>query len=192
MHRANALFATAVVLGFAACGAEKDDRARNLDYITEAILKPSCGQASCHSAFRQEQGYAFDSIDGARNSFQADEILVLPSDPDQRDAPAGLVLNLTLEQPGAPRMPYYEPMPDKDVELIGKWLHDGASGTCKGAMSCLGPYIVPCGAMETYELDLIVPTLDVGLVTDCGMLGALMVPAVQLTCRNAACVQVTQ
>jgi hypothetical protein len=187
MHRL--VIATAIVV--MGCGAE-DDRSRNLDYITEAVLKPNCGSAVCHSSFRQAKGYVFDTIDAARASFQRDEILMLPSDPEQRDSVAGLVVNLTTELPKAPRMPYYEPLPDADVELIRHWLHDGAAGTCTGSASCLGPFIVPCTADHGFNIDLVVPTVDAGQVTDCADLGAKMTPVKVMTCRDTACVEVPQ
>lgn len=127
----------------AACGASEDDRPRNLDYITTAILVPSCAAAVCHSSFRQEAGLAFDSVDGARTTFQADPKLIAPVG-DEPSAPPGLVLNLTVEQPGAPRMPYDAPLPDVDIAVIEDWLRAGAPGVCNGLSACLGTNVVPC------------------------------------------------
>lgn len=186
MHRQ--LIALAIVL--IGCGAQ-DDRAPNLDYITETILRPTCGTAVCHSTFRQEQGYIFDTVEGSRHTFQSDEILTLPSNNEDRNSTPGLVVNLTTEQPGAPRMPYNEAMPDADVALIQRWLHDGAAGTCQGVADCLGPFVVPCITEDqSFNLDLVVPTVDPTQVMDCADLGAKMTPAVVMTCKKAACVQV--
>jgi len=194
MHRL-VIAAAIVVMG---CGAEMDDRSRNLDYITEAILKPNCGTAACHSTFRQAKGFVFDTIDAARETFQGDEILTMPSDPDQRNSVAGLVINLTTELAGKPRMPYYEPLPDADVALIQDWLNLGAAGTCRGSASCLGPYIVPCVGNQAYDLDLVSPaatlraSVTANLVVDCALLGTKMTPAKVMTCRDTACVEVPQ
>ena len=181
MHRL-VIAAAIVVMG---CGAEMDDRSRNLDYITEAVLKPNCGGAACHSTFRQAKGLVFDTIEGSRATFQGDEKLLLPSDLSDETLPPQLVVNLTTELANAPRMPYTEPLPDADVALIQRWLEGGAVGACSGAASCLGPYIVPCTDDHAYEVGLIVPMIDTAQVTDCRESGPNM------TCRDAACVEVS-
>ena len=137
-----------VALVLAACGTTDDQRPRNLDYITEAILAPSCGAATCHSSFKAADGFVFDTIEAARATFQADDLL-LRFDDDA--ASAGLVLNLTLEQPGAPRMPLNAPIPDVDIALIQDWIGFGAPGVCNGLSACLGPYAVPCQEIKTHS-----------------------------------------
>lgn len=141
------------VLVLAACGTTDDQRPRNLDYITEAILAPSCGGATCHSSFKAAKGFVFDTIDGSRATFQHDDKLVLPTSDDPRSA--GLVLNLTMDQINpdtreiAPRMPLNAPIPDADIELIQDWLSFGAPGVCNAATACLGKYRVPCVDVQT-------------------------------------------
>jgi hypothetical protein len=130
-------------LVLAACGTSDDQRPRNLDYITEAILAPNCGAAVCHSSFRQEDGFVFDTVDAARATFQSDPELIGFQEGDPEKTP-GLVLNLTIEQVGAPRMPYNAPIPDADVELIADWLKHGAPGVCNGVRACLGNYTIRC------------------------------------------------
>lgn len=135
-----------VALVVAGCGTTDDQRPRNLDYITEAILAPSCGAATCHSAFKGADGFVFDTVNGARATFQADlELLSFEDDA----AFAGLVLNLTVEQPGAPRMPLNAPIPDADIALIQDWIGFGAPGVCTGTTACLGPYALPCQDVKT-------------------------------------------
>ncbi len=178
------VLATAIAL--TACGTAVDDRPANLDYITEAILAPSCGTATCHSSFRRELGYVFDNVAGARASFQADEILIRPSDPEDPNSPAGLYLNLTIEQPGAPRMPYYEPLPDHDLDLIERWLKAGAPGVCVGgAAACLGNTVVPCTDKGAYELG----ALGTPQAPNCADVGATA--GMEMTCVQGACVAVT-
>src|ERR1700759_4113749 len=47
----------------------QDDRPATFEFITEAILKPSCGTAECHSAMKAEKQDVFDSVEGARTTF---------------------------------------------------------------------------------------------------------------------------
>lgn len=140
-----------LAMGFlvlAACGTTDDQRPRNLDYITEAILAPSCGGATCHSTFKGAKGFVFDTVETARVTFQNDDRL-LRFDDDA--ATSGLVLNLTLEQPKAPRMPLNAPIPDADIALIQDWIGFGAPGVCNGLAACLGPYAVKCKEVKTHS-----------------------------------------
>jgi len=137
-------------LVLAACGTSDDERPRNLDYITEAILAPNCGAATCHSSFRQAKGFVFDTIAGARTTFQNDDQLIRFDESDPNQTP-GLVLNLTIEQPKAPRMPYNAPIPDADVALIEDWLKFGAPGVCNATTACLGSYAIPCIDAQTHS-----------------------------------------
>jgi len=134
-------------LALSACASGDDLRPRNLEYITDAILAPSCGAAVCHSTFRQEKGYVFDTVAGTRASFQNDPVLLL-SIGDVEDTP-GLIVNLKYEQPGAARMPYNAPMSDVDIDLIESWLKFGAPGVCNGTALCLGSLAVPCHTVPT-------------------------------------------
>src|ERR1700733_10063663 len=92
----------------AACDQTDNDRPATLPYITEAILQPSCSQYDCHSSFRKESGYAFDTVAIARQSLQG---IVLPTDSD------GSLLYTVLTRK-IKRMPYDSPLPDKDIALI--------------------------------------------------------------------------
>lgn len=137
-----------VALVLAACGTTDDQRPRNLDYITEAILAPSCGAATCHSSFKGADGFVFDTVETARATFQNDDELIVPKGEDASSS--GLVLSLTLEQrdpddgSSNPRMPLNAPLPDADIALIQDWLDFGAPGVCNGVAACLGVYAVPC------------------------------------------------
>jgi len=104
----------------AACDQTDNNRPATLEYITEAILQPSCSQSVCHSSYKQEFGYAFDTVDAARKSI-LNNGLITPSD----STASQLYLVLIRTQK---RMPYDAPLPDKDIELIKKWIDDGAPG----------------------------------------------------------------
>lgn len=107
------------------CTQTDNDRPATLEYITEAILQPSCSQATCHSSYRNERGYAFDTVKAAKKSIESG--LAVPGDAESS-------LLYTVLTRSVKRMPYDAPMPDKDIALIQKWLDDGAPGvTIPGA-----------------------------------------------------------
>ena len=118
-------WATAIALGLvlvaavaAAACADVDNRPKTLEYITEAILQPSCGQYVCHSSYRMERGYAFDTVAMARRSLA---LIVVPGDLEA--SRLNTVLTRTVR-----RMPYDSPLPDQDIELIQAWIIGGAKG----------------------------------------------------------------
>lgn len=110
-----ALVAAAVLAG---CNTSENDRPATLEYITEAILQPSCSQATCHSSYRMEEGYAFDTVDISRKSLQG---IVVPGDPET----SKLYIVLTRNKE---RMPLDAPLFDKDIALIKLWIESGAEG----------------------------------------------------------------
>jgi|SRR6187402_1184229 len=150
------------VIALAACGTENDQRPRSVQYITEAILAPNCGNAQCHSSFRNVEGLAFDTVEEAQRSLVG---LVGGITLNDRDEPQGdgassrlyIALTRTVD-----RMPYDQPLPDPDIELIERWIDFGAPGAqCNpvtdGAMICVGRKVVECR-----------PTFDLGaVVVDC-------------------------
>ena len=112
-----------VALG--ACAQTENDRPKTLEYITEAILQPSCSQYTCHSSYRNERGMAFDTVEATRRSLHVEvpklPPLVVPGDPEN----SGLYIVLTRT---IKRMPYDAPLPDKDIDLIGTWIMMNAPG----------------------------------------------------------------
>jgi hypothetical protein len=111
---ARTLLAGLVALAAAACGDEVDDRPATLDYITVAILRPSCGTVSCHSTGTMTEDLAFDTIEAARESIES-KGLVAPGRPDL--SPLVLVMRgIDLQ------MPPEAPLPDKDIELVERWI----------------------------------------------------------------------
>lgn len=119
------VLATAWMLG--ACGMSEDDRPATLEYVTAAVLAPSCGNAQCHSSFRRAEDLAFDTVEATRATIARYDALVTPGDPETSS------LYLVLISPGGddavfPRMPYDQPMPDADIELVRRWIEGGARG----------------------------------------------------------------
>jgi len=95
----------AIALG-AGCGDEEDDRPASFQYIAVAILRPSCGTASCHSETTHIRDLQFDTVEGAWEAVNTVDISgVLRGDPFQ--------------------MPPDQPLPDTDVQLIERWINEG-------------------------------------------------------------------
>jgi hypothetical protein len=147
------------VLFAGACGSATDDRPATLEYITETILAPSCAQAECHSAFKQQVGDVFDTVESTRRSMVVNG-LVFPQDADD---PAGSFLIKTLTvgtlsvlDPGSGtfvRMPFVSPMPDVDIQLIETWIRAGIPGAqCLPNAQNRGCQVVTVGAVPQYNV----------------------------------------
>jgi len=115
------LFFAGTLLALGACGAEEgpgNQRFLTLEYVTEGVLAPSCGNAQCHSSFRNEGGYAFDTVSAAKRSL---EPIVNPDDPDAS------LLMIVLTR-AINRMPYDQPLPAPDIAYLRRWIAAGAEG----------------------------------------------------------------
>jgi len=139
----------------AACAT--DDRPRTIDYVTEAILAPSCGTAECHSTFSAQLTDIFDTVKGARSSIVRNALVRLDSVPQyDPDAPgnATLIIWITRTDPfglGIGRMPQDAPLPNEDVELLQRWISEGASGAqcdpdANGGMACNDKALFTCNS----------------------------------------------
>jgi hypothetical protein len=109
-------------LALAACGTTEEDpdnrRPATVEYVTEAILAPSCGNAQCHSSFRNEYNYTFDTVAAAKKSLAP---IVVPGDPD-----GSFLVNVMTRT--IKRMPYDQPLPAADLAYIKRWISEGAVG----------------------------------------------------------------
>src|SRR5688572_18619022 len=110
-----------------------DDRPATIEYVTATILKPSCANAQCHSAFANASGYRFDTVEHVQQSaLVVDPSLIVPMTSDA--SLLYLVLIRSSDEPGGlPRMPYDQPLPAGDIALIRRWIDEGADGL--GAVS---------------------------------------------------------
>jgi hypothetical protein len=90
-------------------------------------------KAECHSAFKQQAGDVFDTPESVRRTLVLNELAppFEADDPSQTD----LIRSLTVGLPsvidpsrGLVRMPFVQPMPDADVDLIARWIADGVPG----------------------------------------------------------------
>lgn len=116
----------------------------SLAYITETIFVPYCGTAECHSSFRRELGYVFDSVAAAQVSIQSFGLVACTGSNGQsydpcdgavpgNDLPGAPLTESTilvgiLNATSFPRMPFDQPLADKDIAFIGQWIVDGADG----------------------------------------------------------------
>jgi hypothetical protein len=118
MVRAMFRLAVAAAVACAACSQTDNDRPATLQYITEAILQPSCAQDVCHSSYTRTKGYAFDTVAAARQSLRIPGV-VKPTEPE-----ASLLYTVLTRQ--VKRMPYDAPLPQKDIDLIVRWIEGSA------------------------------------------------------------------
>jgi hypothetical protein len=143
------------LIALAACGTEDDLRPRSVEYVTQAILAPSCGNAQCHSSFRNADGYAFDTVERARRSLAGGLVGTITfnaqSEPVGDPAEAFLMTVLTRAED---RMPFDQPLPDADLDLIERWIAYGAPGAqcdpSAGDRVCVGRQVVQCDPDYNY------------------------------------------
>jgi hypothetical protein len=118
MVRAMLRLAVAAAVASAACSQTDNDRPATLPYITEAILQPSCAQDVCHSSYTRSRGYVFDTVAAARQSLQMPGVVRI-------DEPqSSLIYTVLIRQ--IKRMPYDAPLPQKDIDLILRWIEGSA------------------------------------------------------------------
>jgi hypothetical protein len=152
-----------------ACGAT-DDRPRTLEYITDTILAPTCAAAQCHSAFKQEVGDEFDTVDAARRTI-VNNGLVDTEDPEA----STLIQSITVGVPsilspgsGNVRMPFDAPMPDADVALLRTWIQEGAPGAqCLPNDQGNGCSVTGAGANRAFHVVKCVDGNAGAVVMDC-------------------------
>jgi hypothetical protein len=130
-----------LLCALAACSTT-DDRPQTLEYVTETILVPYCASAECHSYAHQQSHYIFDTVEHAQKSLDGTSggtlgALIMPcmaSPPPCSDAAgqsilAGLVgRDPNFKDSAGHWMPLDQPLPNLDVDFIGKWINAGAPG----------------------------------------------------------------
>jgi hypothetical protein len=151
-------------LVLAAACTSTDDRPLTVDYITDSILRPTCGGAACHSSFAGNRGLVFDTVDGVRHSLSltvsgsGPPLVSLSDDPYDPDKPgnADLIRWLTETDPdnkGIGRMPYDAPMPNEDIRFLEKWIGAAIPGAqCDPAvpMACNKDALYTCNDDWTF------------------------------------------
>ena len=140
---------TAMALLVASCGSEDDRRAAEWPYISPVLIQPNCATTSCHS--RAEAAAGLDLSDPGRGYESLLELEVWIVDPSATAGQRGckiaagtvvcprparpLVIPFNPEQSrlvnmlranGAMRMPPDRPLPEADIQLIERWILEGA------------------------------------------------------------------
>lgn len=118
----------------AACTATRtDDRPATWSYISTAIIEPNCGTGGCHSALTRTAGVILDDRDAAYRSLTessepATRPFVVAEDPAACEGtqPFASQLHYLLRGDGIVRMPPDAPLPEEDIELIERWMCNGA------------------------------------------------------------------
>lgn len=108
----------------ASCGTSPDTRPETADYIIVSILEPYCGRGGCHSSATQAHNLAFDTIPdslAAMKTTQRGTPMVMPG-----DATRSRLVQVLTESNRI--MPPDQPLAAADIDLITRWIDDGAAG----------------------------------------------------------------
>lgn len=103
------LIATALLAS--ACGTTPDDRPVTFEFITLAVLAPSCGQVQCHSTSTKINGYAFDTLEATRKTLTS-----------------RVSIEKCIQEIESKSMPPDAPFDDKDLALLQAWVDEGQPG----------------------------------------------------------------
>lgn len=98
--------------------ADPAGRPASWSYVHAAVVAPSCATASCHGALTRTAGLRLDDSDLAHEVLIGRQY-VIPGDPDSP-------LLYLLEGEERDRMPPDAPLPQADIELIRRWIAEGA------------------------------------------------------------------
>jgi hypothetical protein len=124
-----------------------DDRPPSWDYISPVIMQPNCATASCHSRAAAVAGLDFSDPQRGYTSLMKLKVwvvdpsgttgcrtingsivcqkdfrpLVTPYNPEQ-----SRLINM-MRARGADRMPPDRPLTEADIDLVARWIRDGAT-----------------------------------------------------------------
>ena len=110
-----------------------DDRPASFAYIHGAIIEPNCTTSNCHSALTAQAGIALHTIDAAYLFLTGKgcDSGGLPGEPPGNFVRPGqpevsrLIYLLRAQEVETP-MPPDIPLPDVEIELIERWILEGA------------------------------------------------------------------
>jgi hypothetical protein len=123
-----------VVCMLAGCASE-DDRPPTFTYVYTTILQPSCATIGCHNRYAQTYGFRFDTLHGTYAYLTG--VVCNEDEPDPPGEPAGnfvrpgdpersKLMHLLRAEDVPRRMPPDRALPDVDIDLIERWILEGA------------------------------------------------------------------
>jgi hypothetical protein len=119
------------ILATSACGDPVEDRPATWSYISTAIIQPNCATSSCHSTLTSTEGLRLDTVESGYSYLVGG----VSTEPAQDTVPQNFVvpfrpqaskLLYLLRGQEVRRMPPDSPLPDGDIELIERWILEGA------------------------------------------------------------------
>jgi len=133
--------------GVCLSGCGIDSRPAEWDYISPVIMQPNCATASCHSRGAAVAGLDFSDVDRGYTSLTGLKVWIVdPTGTDGCMTISGTTVcqrnfrpMVTPYNPGqsrlvnmlrardAPRMPPDRPLPEADIELVERWIRNGAT-----------------------------------------------------------------
>jgi hypothetical protein len=116
---AGLLLATLGLFGGVGCGGTTDDRPAKWSFISTTIIQPTCATVGCHSDLAEKAAVDLHDREGGYKVL-TDRHYVSPGHPED-SALIGL-----MHADGAIRMPPDYPLPEADIQLIERWILDGA------------------------------------------------------------------
>jgi hypothetical protein len=146
-----------VLLALASGCSTTDDRLFVWGYISPAMFQPACATSSCHSRAAAVAGVDLSDPDRGYRSLTAGTVWVPTPSGDPADGcrdidgeiycpharplvvpynPAQSRVVAMLRALNAPRMPPDRPLPEVDIQLVERWILDGARK---------GPFAIPAG-----------------------------------------------
>jgi hypothetical protein len=110
-----------------------DDRPAEWSYVHTAILRPSCATAACHSELGSQAGIDL-STPASAYVFLTGRVCGAPELPGEPEGnfvrpghPESSELMYLLRGDSITTMPPDVPLPDVEIEIIERWILDGAT-----------------------------------------------------------------
>jgi hypothetical protein len=122
------------VMAIAACAClEPEPRPTRWGFIHATIIQPACATAGCHSVLTAAAGVTLASREGAytmltgRICGEPPSTVMPPRHFVTPYAPETSQLYYLLRGERVDLMPPDNPLPDADIELVARWIEDGAA-----------------------------------------------------------------
>jgi hypothetical protein len=116
--------ATGALGALGGCVEPTDERPATFEYIVDTILRPSCATATCHNSMTRREGLSFDSYEEARETFRREPLVTDIEVPENNQLIQ--VVTVSADNEFIPRMPIDGPLPEANIELMRKWILNGA------------------------------------------------------------------